>query len=156
MNKVKENNNIKNQIIIENRKAKFDYEILEKYECGIVLTGSEIKSIRLGKVNLSDAYCYFKNNELFVKNMHISPYGSGFGSHDPLRERKLLLHKHELRKLHQAVKEKRITIVPIKLYINNKGWAKLLIALAKGKKKFDKRESIKRRDIERELGRKFK
>jgi SsrA-binding protein len=156
MSKAKENNSIKNQVTIENRKAKFDYEIIEKYECGIVLTGSEIKSIRLGKVNLSDAYCYFKNNELFIKNMHISPYGSGFGTHEPMRERKLLLHKNELRKLHRAVKEERMTIVPIKLYINNKGWAKLQIALAKGKKSFDKRESIKRRDIEREIGRKIK
>lgn len=144
------------EISIQNRKASFEYEFIEKYEAGIVLTGSEIKSIREGKANINDAYCHFKNGELYIKNMHISPYGSGFGTHEPTRERKLLLHKSELKKLHRAVKEEGKTIVPIKLYINKKGWAKLLIALAKGKKLYDKRESIKKRDIEREIKRKIK
>lgn len=152
----KDTNNTEHTISIQNRRASFEYEFIDKYEAGIVLTGSEIKSIRLGKVNINDAYCHFKNHELFIKNMHISPYGSGFGTHEPTRERKLLLHKNELRKLHRAVKEDGMTIVPIKLYINKKGWAKLLIALARGKKLYDKRESIKKRDIERELKRKFK
>lgn len=143
-------------ISIQNRRANFEYELLEKYEAGLVLTGSEIKSIRAGKININDAYCHFKNGELFIKNMHISPYGSGFGTHEPTRERKLLLHKSELRKLHRAVKEDGMTIVPVRLFINQKGWAKLIIALAKGKKLYDKRESIKKRDVERELQRKFK
>ncbi|MCX7728192.1 MAG: SsrA-binding protein SmpB [Bacteroidia bacterium] len=143
-------------INIQNKRATFEYHIIDKYETGIVLTGSEIKSIRAGKANINDAYCHFKNGELFIKNMHISPYGSGFGTHEPTRERKLLLHKTELKKLHRAVKEDGMTIVPLKLYINKKGWAKLLIALAKGKKLYDKRESIKKRDTERELQRKFK
>lgn len=143
-------------ISIQNRRATFEYELLEKYEAGLVLTGSEIKSIRAGKANINDAYCHFKNGELFIKNMHISPYGSGFGTHEPTRERKLLLHKSELKKLHRAVKEDGMTIVPVRLFINKKGWAKLIIALAKGKKLYDKRESIKKRDIERELQRKFK
>ncbi len=143
-------------ISIQNRRANFEYELLEKYEAGLVLTGSEIKSIRAGKANINDAYCHFKNGELFIKNMHISPYGSGFGTHEPTRERKLLLHKSELKKLHRAVKEDGMTIVPVRLFINKKGWAKLIIALAKGKKLYDKRESIKKRDVERELQRKFK
>lgn len=143
-------------ISIQNRRANFEYELLEKYEAGLVLTGSEIKSIRAGKANINDAYCHFKNGELFIKNMHISPYGSGFGTHEPTRERKLLLHKSELKKLHRAVKEDGMTIVPVRLFINKKGWAKLIIALAKGKKLYDKRESIKKRDVERELKRKFK
>ncbi len=145
-----------NTINIQNRRANFEYELLEKYEAGLVLTGSEIKSIRAGKANINDAYCHFKNGELFIKNMHISPYGSGFGTHEPTRERKLLLHKSELKKLHRAVKEDGMTIVPVRLFINKKGWAKLIIALAKGKKLYDKRESIKKRDVERELKRKFK
>ncbi|GIV28594.1 MAG: SsrA-binding protein [Bacteroidia bacterium] len=146
-----------NTIYIVNKRASFEYNLIDKYEAGIVLMGSEIKSIRQGKVNISDAYCYFKDGELYVKNMHISPYDhGGYSNHNPLRDRKLLLHKHELRKLYRAVKEDGFTIVPVKIYINKKGLAKMEIALAKGKKMYDKRESIKKRDIERELGRKFK
>ncbi len=146
-----------NSIYIVNKRASFEYNLIDKYEAGIVLTGSEIKSIRQSKVNISDAYCYFKDGELYVKNMHISPYEhGGYTNHNPLRDRKLLLHKHELRKLYRSVKEDGFTIVLVKIYINKKGLAKLEIALAKGKKIYDKRESIKRRDIERELGRKFK
>ncbi len=148
---------MENTVYIVNKRASFEYNLIDKYEAGIVLTGSEIKSIRQGKVNISDAYCYFKDGELYVKNMHISPYEhGGFANHNPLRDRKLLLHKHELRKLYRSVKEDGFTIVPVKIYINKKGLAKLEIALAKGKKMYDKRESIKKRDIERELGRKFK
>ncbi len=143
-------------ILIHNRRASFEYQFVDKYEAGIVLTGSEIKSIRSGKANINDAYCHFKDGELLIKNMHISPYeNGGFTNHEPLRERKLLLHKHQLRKLHRAVKEDGYTIIPTKLYINAKGLAKLEIALAKGKKIYDKRESIKKRDIERKIRREF-
>lgn len=146
-----------NNISILNKRAGFEYHLIEKFEAGIVLTGSEIKSIRQGKINIGDAYCYFKDGELFIKNMHISPYeNGGFSNHNPVRDRKLLLHKSELKKLHRSVKEDGFTIVPVKLYINQKGLAKIEIALAKGKKIYDKRESIKKRDIERELGRRFK
>ena len=152
MKKVFENN-----ISIHNKRAGFEYHLIEKFEAGIVLTGSEIKSIRQGQVNIGDAYCYFKDGELFIKNMHISAYKNGdFIHHHPVRDRKLLLHKNELKKLHISVKEDGFTIVPVRLYINQKGFAKIEIAIAKGKKNYDKRESIKKRDIERELGRKFK
>ncbi len=144
-------------ISILNKRASFEYQFIEKYDAGIVLTGTEVKSIRLGKINITDAYCFIKNNEVFIKNMHISPYEqAGKFNHDPLRERKLLLTKHEINKLKRSVKEDGLTIVPIKLYINNKGLAKIQIALAKGKKLYDKRESIKKKDVERELQRKFK
>lgn len=149
-------NKLSQNILIHNRRASFEYEFIEKYEAGIVLTGSEIKSIRNGKANINDAYCYFKSGELFIKNMHISPYEmGGYANHDPLRERKLLLHKHQLRKLNRLVKEDGYTIVPTKLYINSKGLAKLEIALAKGKKMYDKRESIKKREVERKIRREF-
>ncbi len=148
---------LNNNITILNKRASFEYHLIEKYEAGIVLTGTEIKSIRQGKVNIADAYCFFKDEELLIKNMHMSPFeNSGFITHHPTRDRKLLLHKKELKKLHRSVKEDGYTIIPVKLYINKKGLAKIEIALAKGKKLYDKRESIKKRDIERELGRKFK
>jgi SsrA-binding protein len=137
---------------LTNKKAKFSYEFLQTYVAGIQLFGTEIKSIRDGKVNLSDGYCYFKDNELWVKNIHISEYSMGtYNNHDPLRVRKLLLHKRELRKLQAAVKEKGLTIVPFRLFINEKGLAKLEIALARGKKTHDKRETIKERESKREL-----
>ncbi len=148
---------LSNNIHIENRRARFDYQFLEKYTAGLVLTGTEIKAIREGKAGLSDSYCYFKNGELYVKNMHVSEYSqASFYSHDPLRERKLLLQKSELRKLSRSLTDKGLTIIPIKLFINDKGYAKLEIALSKGKKEFDKRQDIKKRDTERELGRKIK
>jgi len=148
---------LSNNINIENRRARFDYKFLEKHIAGVVLTGTEIKSIREGKAGLSDSYCYFKNNELFIKNMHISEYSdASFYSHEPLRERKLLLQKKELTKLSRSLTDQGLTIVPVRLFISEKGFAKLEIALAKGKKEFDKREDIKRRDTEKELGRKIK
>lgn len=141
---------------IENRRAKFDYQFIEKLVAGMVLTGTEIKSIREGKAALVDSYCYFRNNELFIKNMNISEYSEGTHyNHEPNRERKLLLNKTELNKLQKKMKDQGLAIVPIRLFLSDKGFAKLEIALAKGKKEFDKRESIKKRDIERETSRKF-
>lgn len=123
---------------------------------GLVLTGTEIKSIREGKAALVDSYCYFRNNELFIRNMHIAEYSEGTHyNHEPNRERKLLLSKPELNKMQKKLKDQGLTIVPIRLFISDSGYAKLEIALAKGKKEFDKRESIKKRDTEREANRKF-
>ena len=145
----------KSKIEIKNRRASFDYEFLETFQAGIVLSGSEIKSIRAGKASLVDGFCYFSNGELYVKNMHVAEYhwASAWGGHDPKRDRKLLLTRKELRRLQRAVKEKGLTIVAVKLYINEKGYAKLLIALARGKKEFDKRQSIKEKDLRREMDR---
>jgi SsrA-binding protein len=141
-------------INISNRKASHDYHFLDKYIAGIVLTGTEIKAIRQGKVNLQDAYCYFDDNELYVKQLHISPYNYGTHyNHDPVRERKLLLMKRELKKLKNKSEENGVTIIPTRMFINDKGLAKLEIALAKGKKLYDKREDIKEREAKRELER---
>jgi SsrA-binding protein len=147
---------ISNTVNIENRKAKFDYQFLDTLTAGLVLKGTEIKSIREGKAGLADSYCYFKNDELYVRNFHITEYqDASFYNHEPLRERKLLLSRQELNKLIKKVKDQGLTIVPIKLFINDKGFAKLNIALARGKKAFDKRDDIKKRDVEREMNRKF-
>jgi SsrA-binding protein len=147
---------LSNTVNIENRRAKFDYQFLEQLTAGLVLRGTEIKSIREGKVGLSDSYCYFKNDELFVKNIHITEYSeASFYNHEPLRERKLLLNRQELNKLLKKIKDQGLTIIPVKLFINEKGFAKLNIALAKGKKLYDKRDDIKKRDVEREMNRKF-
>ena len=144
----------KSNIEIKNRRASFDFEFLETYVAGIVLTGTEIKSIRAGKASLVDSFCYFNNGELYVKNMHVADYWWGtWGKHDPRRDRKLLLNRKELNKLHRAVKEKGSTIVAVKLFISEKGYAKLLIALARGKKEYDKRHSIKEKDLRREMER---
>ena len=141
-------------INIKNRRASFDYIFTETFTAGIVLTGTEIKSIRLSKVSLVDTYCTFINNELWVKNMHIAEYFYGsYNNHVARRDRKLLLDRKELRKLQQAVKNPGFTIVPTRLFINEKGLAKLVIALARGKHEYDKRESIKERDDKREMDR---
>lgn len=141
-------------IEIKNKKASFEYEFIEKFTAGIKLTGTEIKSIRAGKANLVDAYCYFVNGELYVKGLHIAEYEWGnLNNHDPRRERKLLLTKKELNRLFRRSQEKGLTIIAYRLWINEKGWAKLDIALARGKKQYDKREDIKKRDAQRELGR---
>ena len=132
-----------------NRKAKFDYFIEDTYECGIVLTGSEIKSIRAGKVNLKDSYGIIKNNELFILNMHISKYeNSSFFNHNETRTRKLLAHKKEIYKMRDKMNIEGYTLIPIKLYIKD-GFAKLLIGIAKGKKNYDKKQAIKERDIDK-------
>ena len=141
-------------INIKNKRATFDYIFTETSTAGIVLTGTEIKSIRLSKASLVDTYCTFINNELWVKNMHIAEYFYGsYNNHVARRDRKLLLDRKELRKLRQAVKNPGFTIVPVRLFINEKGLAKLVIALARGKHEYDKRESIKERDDKRELDR---
>ncbi len=141
-------------IEIKNKKAGFEYYLLEQFSAGIVLTGTEIKSIRTGKASLNEAYCAFRGHELFVRNMHIAPYSHGtYNNHEPKRERKLLLTARELRKLKTRIEERGFTLVPILLYINEKGLAKLNIALAKGKKLHDKRDTLKKKDIQREVDR---
>ena len=144
----------KNNILIDNRKANYNYFRLEEYVAGIVLIGCEIKSIRNRDVNMSDSYCTFVGNELIIKNMHISPYknsGFAYGDYDPKRDRKLLLTKRELRKLQRDVQTKGVTIVPVNLYTTDKGLVKLTIAVAKGKHTYDKSQTIKERDLDREM-----
>ncbi|MBQ9312211.1 MAG: SsrA-binding protein SmpB [Bacteroidales bacterium] len=144
----------KHLVEIKNKKASFLYFLMQTYTAGIVLCGSEIKSIRAGKSNLNDAYCSFRNGELWVMQMHIAEYRfSSYGKFEVKRDRKLLLNKKELRKLEAKSKEKGYTIVPTCLFIDERGWAKLEIALAKGKHSYDKRESIKERDTERDVKR---
>ena len=141
-------------INIKNKRATFDYHIVEKFTAGIVLTGTEIKSIRLGKASLVDTYCYVNNGEVWVKNMNISEYFYGtYNNHESRRERKLLLTRKEIRRLDSASKDVGTTIVPIRLFINERGLAKLVIGIARGKKEYDKRESIKERDAKRQLSR---
>jgi SsrA-binding protein len=143
-----------NQIHIRNKKAGFEYFLLEKFIAGMVLSGTEIKSIRSGKASINEAYCAFVAGELFVKNMHIAEYDYGtYNNHEPRRDRKLLLTARELKKLRTKLDEKGLTLVPTHLFINEKGLAKLEIALAKGKKLYDKRETTKKKDIQRELER---
>ena len=145
------------QINIKNKRASFDYEFVDTYTAGIVLTGTEIKSIRLGKASLVDTFCFFSQGELWVKNMHIAEYFYGsYNNHTARRDRKLLLNRKELLKLQRATKENGFTIVPTRLYINEKGLAKVVIALAKGKKQYDKREALKEKDDRREMDRTFK
>lgn len=142
---------------IINRKASFNYFITDTWEAGIVLTGTEIKSLREGKANLTDAYCFFKNEDLWIKNLHISAYEKGgYSNHPPRRERKLLLHKYQLRRLHAKLKEKGVTLIPVRLYTTERGFAKLELGLARGKKLYDKRDSIKDAEAKRELGRVMK
>lgn len=144
-------------INIKNKKATFDYEIIDTFSAGIVLTSTEIKSIRESKVSLVDTYCYFIGKELWVKNMHIAEYFYGsYNNHNAKRDRKLLLTKKELRKLAAETKNPGFTIVPTRLFINEKGLAKLVIALAKGKHQYDKRQSIKENEDKREMARLFK
>ncbi len=141
-----------NDVHIRNKRASYEYEFLDKYVAGLVLKGTEIKSIREGKANLQDGYCVFQQGELYAKNIHISIYkqGSHF-NHEPTRERKLLLNKKELSRLKKRSEEKGLSIIPTKLFTNARGFAKLEIALAKGKKLHDKRQSIKEKDMKHEL-----
>lgn len=147
------------KIILKNRRAYHDFEIIQKYDAGIVLQGTEVKSIRQGKCNIQDSYCTFlnpKQNELFLVNFHISPYeqASKF-NHEPRRPRKLLLHERELKKLHSGVEQKGLTIIPLSVYFSGP-FVKVEIALVKAKKKYDKRENIKKKDQEKEISRKVK
>lgn len=144
----------KSKIEIKNKRASFEFEFIESFTAGIVLTGTEIKSIRAGKAALTDSYCYFVGKELFVKNMHIADYWWGsFNKHDPRRDRKLLLNKRELSRLFRGSREKGLTIVATRLFIAENGLAKLNISLAKGKREYDKRHSIKENDLRREADR---
>lgn len=152
--KKKEKERFSKNINIKNRKASFEYHFMDKYVAGMVLKGTEIKSIREGKVNLQDAYAYFDRGELWLKQLHISPYSNGsFYNHEPTRERKLLLTRKELKKLESKLSEKGTTVIPVRLFINEKGYAKIEVAWAKGKKLYDKREDIKEKDTKRELAR---
>lgn len=145
-------NKSKDSVYLRNRSATFHYAFEETISAGMVLTGSEIKSIRLGKVSFSDSFCYFHRGELWMKNLHIAPYEfAGNAGHLPTRERKLLLTKREIRKWATKIKETGYTIIPMSIYINDRGLAKVNIGLGKGKKIYDKRESIKTREIERKL-----
>ncbi|MDR1936936.1 MAG: SsrA-binding protein SmpB [Tannerellaceae bacterium] len=154
MNKLEK---LQNTIQIKNKRATFDYELLETFVAGLVLTGTEIKSIRLGKASLVDTYCLVERGELWVKNMYIAEYFYGtYNNHSARRDRKLLLTKRELKKIDGAARNSGFTIIPTRLFINEKGLAKIVVAIAKGKKEYDKRESIKQRDDKREIDRAFK
>jgi SsrA-binding protein len=144
------------KILSENRKARHDYFIDDEYEAGVVLLGTEVKSLRLGRINLKDSYAKIKNGEVFVHQMHIGQYPfAHYGNHDPLRPRKLLLHNHEIRKLIGKVQEKGYSLIPVKVYFKN-GKVKMSLALARGKRKYDKRESIRKRDEKRDMDRSLK
>ena len=148
---------MKADVVIKNKRATFDYELLDTFTAGIVLTGTEIKSIRLGKASLVDTFCLVDKGELWVKNMYIAEYFYGtYNNHAARRDRKLLLTKKELRKISEAVRTSGFTIIPTKLFINDRGLAKVVIAIARGKKEYDKRDSIRERDDRREMDRAFK
>ncbi|MDR2963621.1 MAG: SsrA-binding protein SmpB [Bacteroidales bacterium] len=144
-------------IHIKNKKASHEYEFLQTFECGIVLTGTEIKSIRMGKASINEAYCYLHNGEVWVKGMHISTYSfASYNNHDPLRERKLLLKGKEIAKIQEKLKDKGVTIVPLSVYVTGRGWAKVDIAIARGKKLHDKRDDLKQKDAKREMDKAMK
>ncbi|MBE0662053.1 MAG: SsrA-binding protein SmpB [Bacteroidales bacterium] len=142
------------QVNIRNKKASFEYFLLEEFTAGMQLTGTEIKSLRAGKASVSDAYCSFSGNELFVRNLHIAEYTMGsYNNHEPKRDRKLLLNRKELKKILAKINEKGLTVIPVLLFIDEKGLAKLKIAVAKGKKLYDKRDTLKNKDQQREIDR---
>ncbi|WP_025762884.1 SsrA-binding protein SmpB [Dyadobacter tibetensis] len=142
------------QVNIKNRRASFEYFFLEEYTAGIALTGTEVKSIRQGKVNFQDSYCLLMEGELFVRSLHISPYTEGTHyNHEPMRDRKLLVTRREIKKITESMKDQGLTIIPVRMFTTERGLVKLHIALAKGKKLYDKRDSIKERDVKRETDR---
>ena len=146
-----------NQITIKNKRASFDYELLETFTAGLVLTGTEIKSIRLGKASLVDTFAIVEHGEVWVKNMYVAEYFFGtYNNHAPRRDRKLLLNRKEIRRLQTAAKDRGFTLVPTRLFINERGLAKLVLAIARGKKEYEKRQSIRERDDRREIDRMFK
>lgn len=141
-------------MVIQNKKATFEFHLFLNFKAGIVLTGTEVKSIRAGKASLSDAYCIIQNEELWLLNMHVTEYKEGsYNNHEPKRQRKLLLTKSEMKKIHSKVREKGVTIIPVQLFFNERGYAKVEISLARGKKLYDKRESIKEKDVKRQMAR---
>jgi len=145
------------KISVKNKKAYFEYEILDKYTCGMVLYGTEIKSIRENKASIKEGYCYVNKGEVFVKGMNISEYShGGYTNHEPTRTRKLLLNRQEIGKIEKKVKVSGITIVPLHLFLSDKGFAKLEIGIARGKKLYDKRESLKTKDVKRDMDRALK
>ncbi len=146
------------EVNIRNKKAKFDYDLIDKYDAGIQLTGAEIKSVRGGKASIAEAYCFFRGLELWIKGMHISPYepASYNNPSSPVRDRKLLLQKKELEKLKKALNDKGLTIVPLRVYIGQSGYAKVQISLARGKKRFDKRQDLKEKQDKRAMDRAMK
>ncbi|MBK8711933.1 MAG: SsrA-binding protein SmpB [Niastella sp.] len=144
------------RVELNNKKAYYEYFFEDTFIAGIVLAGTEIKSLRTGKASFNDSYCAFFKGELFVRSLHISEYAFGtYTNHEPMQERKLLLNKKELKKLESKTKEKGYSIIPLRLFINDKGLAKLEIGLGKGKKHFDKRDTIKERDVDRDVKRKY-
>ena len=154
---VQKNKQHSNNINIKNRKATFDYEILETFTAGIVLTGTEIKSLRQGKAGLTDTYCMVENHELWVKNMYIAEYSYGsYNNHTTHRDRKLLLTRKEINKIAKAAEQPGYSVVPLRIFINERGLAKMVIAIARGKKLYDKRQTIKEREDKRNLDRLFK
>ncbi len=150
----KDKERIQKTVNIQNRRASYEYQFLQKYTAGIMLTGTEIKSIREGNVNLTDGFCTFLHNELWLNNVTIAKFTEGtYNNHEPTRPRKLLLNKRELNQLQKKLQEQGLTVIPVRLFITDRGFAKVEIALAKGKKLFDKREDIKERDVKREMQR---
>jgi len=150
----KEKERIQKTVNIQNRRASYEYQFLVKYTAGIMLTGTEIKAIREGNVNLGDGFCTFMNGELYLNQVNIAKFTEGtYNNHEPTRTRKLLLNKRELNQLEKKLQEQGLTVIPVRLFINDRGFAKVEIALAKGKKLFDKREEIKERDVKREMQR---
>lgn len=142
------------KVNIQNKKARFEYELLDIYTAGMQLLGTEIKSIRQGKASIAEAYCYMKDGELWIKSMNIAEYAFGnINNHDPIRERKLLLNRHELQKIEKKLKDTGVTIVPLKVFLSSKGLAKIDVAVARGKKIYDKRHSIKEKDMKRDMER---
>ena len=141
-------------INIKNKKASFNYEFIDTLTCGIQLTGTEVKSFKQGKVSLNEAYCFINKGEVFIKGMNIAIYEQGtYNNHEPTRVRKLLLKKQEIKKFEEKLKDQSLTIVPVNIFMSERGWAKIHIALAKGKKLHDKRESLKKKDVQRDLDR---
>ncbi|CEP66904.1 Small protein B [Moorella glycerini] len=145
------------KIVTDNRRARHDYFILETYEAGIALTGTEVKSLRNGKANIKDSYARLENGELILHDMHISPYEQGNRfNHEPRRPRRLLMHRYEIQRLYGKIREKGLTLIPLKVYFNERGRAKVELALAKGKRLYDKREDIAARDAQREIAKAFR
>lgn len=145
-----------NDVVIRNKKARFEYEVIETYEAGIELNGNEVKSLRQGTANLTDVYAQPRGGDVYLRGMHIKSYEEGNVEENPTRDRRLLLHRREINRLIGATSQKGLTIVPLKVYFNERGWAKVQIGLCRGKKAHDKRESIKERDVQRELQRSYK